>query len=266
MAALQDRSVLLTGAGSGLGLALLDRFVQEGANLTILERSPEKVAAVERRFGPEVRCVTGDVTSPADNQRAVDAALAAHGSLDVFIGNVGVWDFNASFLGTSPSDLARAFDEMYAVNVKGYLLGARACVDALRASFGCMIFTLSNASFYPGGGGVLYTSSKHAGVGLVRQLAYELAPEVRVNAVAPGGMATDLRGPKAFGQEKQSISDVMPIGEYMRNNSALQVHIEPADYTGPYVMLASEKDARTTTGVVIDVSSVGTPARPRPSP
>lgn len=66
-------------------------------------------------------------------------------------------------------------------------------------------FTLSNAAWYPGGGGPLYTASKHAATGLIRQLAYELAPKVRVNGVGPCGMATDLRGPQALGQSDTSI-------------------------------------------------------------
>lgn len=68
-----------------------------------------------------------------------------------------------------------------------------------------MIFTLSNAAWYPGGGGPLYTASKHAATGLIRQLAYELAPKVRVNGVGPCGMASDLRGPQALGQSETSI-------------------------------------------------------------
>jgi NAD(P)-dependent dehydrogenase (short-subunit alcohol dehydrogenase family) len=70
---------------------------------------------------------------------------------------------------------ATGLDELFAVNVKGYLLGARAAAEALRPTRGSMIFTLSNASFFPRDGGPLYTASEHAGLGLVRQLAYELA-------------------------------------------------------------------------------------------
>lgn len=114
------------------------------------------------------------------------------------MGNAGVWDFNTRLEKMDLAQLDASFDELFGVNVKGYLLAARAAAEALRASSGSMIFTLSNASFHAGGGGPLYVASKHAGLGLVRQLAFEFAPQVRVNAVAPGGTATALRGPASL--------------------------------------------------------------------
>ena len=88
--------------------------------------------------------------------------------------------------------LSRGFDELFAVNVKGYLLGVKAAVDALIESAGSVVLTASVASRNAGVGGAVYTASKHAVVGLVEQLAFELAPNVRVNGVAPGFMATPM--------------------------------------------------------------------------
>jgi 2,3-dihydroxy-2,3-dihydrophenylpropionate dehydrogenase/cis-2,3-dihydrobiphenyl-2,3-diol dehydrogenase len=73
------------------------------------------------------------------------------------------------------------------LNVKAYLLGAKAAVEPLRRTKDAIIFTASNAGFWPGGGGLLYMASKHAVVGLVKQLAYELAPDIRVNGHGLGG-------------------------------------------------------------------------------
>jgi NAD(P)-dependent dehydrogenase (short-subunit alcohol dehydrogenase family) len=254
---LTDQAVLVTGGASGLGRAIVERFVGEGARVAVFDRSAEKLAAL----GGEVVTFAGDVTSPADNTAAVAAAVDAFGKLDVFVGNAGIWDFFRPLADTPIEDLDRGFDELFAVNVKGYLLGARAAVDALRAGGGSMIFTLSNATFFPGGGGPLYTASKHAGLGLVRQLAYELAPYVRVNGVAPGAMATDLRGPGALGLDHTSITDAMPIDVIMKEHSALERVVVPADYVGAYVLLASRSGAPTATGSVLDISSFGTPRR-----
>lgn len=259
---LENTSVLVTGGGSGMGRAIVERFVEEGARVTVFDRSAEKLADVAEKYGDSVRTVRGDVTSAADNAAAVETAVGAFGGLDVFIGNAGVWDFSRSLMDSSPDDLAKGFDELFAVNVKGYLLGARASAEALREARGSMIFTLSNASFYPGGGGPLYTASKHAGAGLVKQLAFELSPEIRVNGVAPGGMATDLRGPDSLGLGDTKITDALPLRELMINHSALQREITAADYTGTYVLLGSRRNSASVTGTVFDISSFGTPRRP----
>ncbi|MGW3630312.1 3-(cis-5,6-dihydroxycyclohexa-1,3-dien-1-yl)propanoate dehydrogenase [Streptomyces sp. NPDC005122] len=261
---LHNTSVLVTGGGSGMGRAIVERFVEEGAHVTVFDRSTDKLEDVAEQLGERVRTVQGDVTSAADNAAAVDTAVDAFGALDVFIANAGVWDFSRSLLDTSPEDLAKGFDELFAVNVKGYLLGARASAEALRTSRGSMIFTLSNASFFPGGGGPLYTASKHAGAGLVKQLAFELSPEIRVNGVAPGGMATDLRGPDSLGLGDTKITDALPLRELMINHSALQREITAKDYVGTYVLLASRENSASVTGTVFDISSFGTPRRPGP--
>ncbi|WP_326837388.1 3-(cis-5,6-dihydroxycyclohexa-1,3-dien-1-yl)propanoate dehydrogenase [Amycolatopsis rhabdoformis] len=258
---LQGVCAIVTGAASGLGRAISRRFVAEGACVVAFDRSESGLAELKNELGAAAETVVGDVTSTADNRAAVITALTTFGSLDVFVGNAGIWDFQRSLEETDANELATAFDELFAVNVKGYLLGARAAVGALRASGGSMIFTLSNASFYPAGGGSLYTASKHAGLGLVRQLAYELAPAVRVNAVAPGGMATGLSGPAAMGLRDESISASFPIDDIMRRHGALRRAATPEDYVGAYVLLAS-KQSLTATGSVIDLSSVGTPSRP----
>ena len=112
-----------------------------------------------------------------------------------------------------------------------------------------MIFTVSNAGFWPGGGGPLYVASKHAVMGLVKQLAYELAPDVRVNGVAPGGMPSDLRGPKSLGLADKSWG-TMPVDRIMEQFSPLARAIAPADYTGHYVLLASRENSLTVTGSV----------------
>lgn len=258
---LDGASTLVTGGASGLGRAVVERFVAEGARVVVLDRSRDKLAEVAETFGDAVRTVAGDVTSHVDNSRACTVAEEAFGGLDTFVGNAGLWDFARSLLDTPADALAGGFDELFAVNVKGYLLGAKAAAPLLRRSRGSMIFTLSNAAFYPGpGGGPLYTAAKHAGLGLVRQFAYELAPEVRVNAVAPGGLATDIRGPGAMGFADRSITQEVPIDLIVREHSALRVAVRPEDCAGPYVLLASSESA-TTTGTVIDISTVGIPPR-----
>ncbi len=251
MRRLDGTVALITGAAAGLGLALTRRFVEEGARVTILDRSAERIAALRDQLDPNVvLLVQGDVTQYAANERAVGATLEKFGRLDVFIGNAALWDFSTSLMDLSPDVIDAAFDELFAVNVKGYLLGARAAAPALIDSRGSMIFTLSNAALYAGGGGPLYTASKHAGVGLVKQLAHELAPKVRVNAVAPTGMPTELVGPKSLGLHQRIMRENWD-GDAFASRVPLGFVPQAEDYTGPYVLLASGRDANTVTGVVL---------------
>jgi NAD(P)-dependent dehydrogenase (short-subunit alcohol dehydrogenase family) len=249
MGQLEGEVALVTGGGSGLGRAIVERFVEEGARVGVLEKSQEKADALSKALGDKVRAVQGDVTVAADNQRAVDETVEAFGKLDCLVGNAGVWDFNINVADVPLETLATAFDELFGVNVKGYVLSARAAVPALKATNGSMIFTVSNAGFYPGGGGVLYTTSKHAVMGMVKQLAWDLAPEIRVNGVAPGGMITDLRGVPSLGMADLKIGDVMNP-EMAKSFMPLGFMPEAEDYVGHFVLLANRRDSRTATGTV----------------
>jgi cis-2,3-dihydrobiphenyl-2,3-diol dehydrogenase len=116
------------------------------------------------------------------------------------------------------------------------------------------VFTVSNAGFDPAGGGPLYTASKHAVVGLIRQLAYELAPAVRVNGVAPGPIETDLRGAEALGQADRSISSLNLSAVAVAGLPLARVPA-PADYAGGFVFLASRRDSRPATGGVVSLDT-----------
>jgi NAD(P)-dependent dehydrogenase (short-subunit alcohol dehydrogenase family) len=246
---LPGQVALVTGGGSGLGRAIVERFVEEGARVGVLELSSGKVESLRADFGDVVTVVQGDAVSLADNKAAVDQTVAAFGQLDTFVGNAAVWDFGRSLADIPADAVAEAFDEVFDLNVKAYLLGAKASLPALRESAGSIIFSLSNAAFYAGGGGPLYTASKHAVVGLVKQLAYELAPRIRVNGVAPGGMSTDLRGPRALGLAGTAIGSLLHE-DAMRAYNALGIAASPRDYTGHYVLLASRQNNRTVTGAI----------------
>lgn len=251
MAEVGQDVVLITGGAAGLGAALARRFIQEGARVVVLDRSAEQLDLIRQELGTdEAAFVLGDVTDLDANEHAVAVAVEKFGRLDVFIGNAALWDFSVSLLDLPRDRVSEAFDEVFSVNVKGYLLGARAAAPELVKSRGSIIFTLSNAALYPSGGGPLYVASKHAGVGLTKQLAYELAPHVRVNAVAPSGMATGLSGPRALGQQKDTMRDKWD-DEGFASRVPLGFVPKVEDYIGGYLFLASRSEAATVTGVVL---------------
>lgn len=252
MSWLTGRVALVTGGAAGIGLAVVERFLSEGAQVGVLDRSVGDLAGLGYADG-KLRAVTGDVTSYADNVTAVHETVDAFGKLDVFVGNAGIFDYFASLMSFDGDDLGGAFDEIFSVNVKGYLLGARAAVpELLKSDAPSIIFTVSNSGFYTSGGGPLYTASKHAVVGVVRELAYELAPKIRVNGVAPGGTITGLRGIEDLGQGETVLSSVPGIADMMSTTNPLQYAQQPADHAGLYVLLASADNSRAVTGVVIN--------------
>jgi NAD(P)-dependent dehydrogenase (short-subunit alcohol dehydrogenase family) len=247
---LENKVALVTGGASGLGRAIVERFIEEGANVGVLDRARERNAELAKEFGDRVEAITGDVTNLADNHRAVAETVRRFGRLDCFTGNAGIWDFSVSLADLPDDRIGQSFDELFGVNVKGYLLGAKAAYRELAKTRGSIIYTVSNAGFYPCGGGPLYTASKHAVVGLIRQLAYELAPKIRVNGVAPGVIPTDLRGPASLAMAERSIAQV-PLKEMVEGGLPLGKLPAPRDYTGSYVLLASAENSSTATGGVI---------------
>jgi NAD(P)-dependent dehydrogenase (short-subunit alcohol dehydrogenase family) len=255
MSKLANNVTLITGAGSGLGRAVLVRFLTEGARVGVLEHCPQKAAQLEAEFGDAVAVTVGDVGSAADNAAAVAATISAFGRLDTFIGNAGVWDFATSLREVPLESYSEAFDQLFHVNVKGLVLGARASLEALLESAGSMIFTLSNGAFFAGGGGALYVASKHAIRGLIAQLAWELQGQVRVNGVAPGAMSTDLGGVAALGQQNFSLHNLIVSlgGEAGFAKLIGRSHVPlPDDYVAAYVLLASNESS-TTTGAVFEM-------------
>ena len=248
---LDGRRALVVGAGSGIGRAVASAFLAEGARVAVLEKDAAKCEALRDEL-PDVPVVTGDATTRRDNEAAVQAALDAFDGLDTLVNCVGIFDFYRG-LGELDADLIdEAFDEMFSVNVKSHLHAVKAALPALRASGrGSVILTESTSAYYPGRGGVLYVSSKFAVQGLVTTLAYELAPDIRVNGVAPGGTrGTDLRGLSSLGLDSRRLDDTPGREAELAGRVPLKVALSGEDHAWSYVFLASDR-ARGITGDVV---------------
>lgn len=252
MRSLEDYVSLVTGGAAGLGLAIVERYIQEGARVVVLDKNQQGLEILKARFGADIEVFRGDVRSFADNEKAVELAVSSFGKLDVFVGNAGIWDYSASLASLDPEVIDEAFDEIFGINTKGYIFGVKAALAELVKSRGSVILTLSNASFYPGGGGPLYTASKHASRGLVAQLSHEFAPYVRVNGVAPGAIHSDLRGAKSLGQEHQSINDI-PLEEYVKDALPLGRLPKTEEYASSYVYFADRASSGFATGSIINI-------------
>ena len=91
---LEGQVAIVTGGASGLGRAIVERFIGEGARVGVLDRAKEKSEQLQSELGDRVLTVLGDVTALEDNQRVVDATVRRFGKLDCFVGNAGIWDFS----------------------------------------------------------------------------------------------------------------------------------------------------------------------------
>jgi NAD(P)-dependent dehydrogenase (short-subunit alcohol dehydrogenase family) len=255
MSRLDGQVALVTGGGSGIGRAVVARFVEEGARVGVMERVASRAEQLRAEFGDAVIGIAGDVSLIDDNRRAVAETVSAFGQLDVFVGNAGVFDVYAAFADLTEEAIAQAYEELFGVNVRGCIFGARAALPELRKTAGSMIFTASVAGLNSGGGGALYTATKHAVVGLIKELAVELGPDIRVNGVAPGGTMTDLRGLATLHQDDSSQFANPAIADRLRAGNPLRMALQPDDLAGAYAFLASRRDARGITGSIITVDA-----------
>jgi len=249
---LQGRVAMVTGAAEGIGRAVALRYLAEGAaGVVALDRDAQGLATLQAQAPGRVHPVAGDVREHDVHVRAVASACERFGGLDVLVANAGLFDFRRPLRSYTAESLASTMDELFAVNLRGYLYAAMAAREALAARHGCIIATASVASFHAGGGGILYTMGKHAVVGLVRQLALELAPQIRVNGVGPGGTLTGLRGTDALGQSARAIN-AHPESFDARVGAAVPLGFaqRPEHHTGLYVLLASATEAAAVTGEI----------------
>jgi NAD(P)-dependent dehydrogenase (short-subunit alcohol dehydrogenase family) len=238
---LHGKRSLIVGAGSGIGRAVVQAFLAEGAEVAVLELDAAKCVELEAA-APGMAVMQGNATSAADAQRAIDTCGQLWGGLDVLVNCVGVFDFYRPLGQIETDALGGAFDEVFRANVLSQLAPARAALPLLRASGGSIILTSSSSGFHPGRGGILYVASKFAVRGCVISLAHELAPDVRVNGVAPGGvLGTDLRGAAALGQAQRRVTDGPERVRDLENLTPLKLAMSPADMAGSYVFLASDE-------------------------
>src|SRR5215213_4618416 len=254
MTLLDDHVVLITGSGSGLGLGIARHFQQEGAQLALLEYDADKVTTLRDEFGDDVVVVHGDVRSLDDLERCRDEIVARFGRLTAVVGAQGIWDGNVRLRDIPANRVDSLLDEVFAVNVKGYALTARVFLDLLDAEQGALVLTCSQAAFAADGGGIAYTASKGAVRSLVNQLSFELAPRIRVNAVAPTGIAnSQLRGRAALDLQDSKQSDI-PADAFRQQFewlAPMQHMPSPEEYGPLYAFLASRQNTIMTGQTVL---------------
>lgn len=253
---LNGEVAIVTGGASGIGLAVVRRYVAEGAKVLVADIDETALKETKAELGDAVAVTVADARVMDDNKRIVELTVETFGKLDIFVANAGMGDRFTELIDIPDDKVADAYQQVFDINVKGVILGAKAAMKELVRTNGSFIVTLSNSSFYPDGGGVMYISSKHAALGIVRQLAHEFAPWVRVNAVAPGGTKTNIRIPEAYGTDENG----KPIRAHTHPSNTdsevervtpLRTHSDPYDHTAAFVLVASRDQGKAMTGSVI---------------
>ncbi len=231
----EDRNVIVTGAGRGIGRAIARRFASEGADVLCLGRTLEPLEETVALCGSGW-AFSADVSRRDEVQRAVDAALDRWGRIDVLVNNAGV-DDETPFLEMDPD----RWDAVIGTNLTGVFLMSQAVARAMRDSGGVILHNISiDAS---GGDGTFasYNASKAGLLGLNRTMALELAQHgIRVNGVSPGFTHTDMTenavGPKLMAYLNGSFERV-PMRRLVR----------PDEIAAAFAFLASD-DASGITG------------------
>jgi 3-oxoacyl-[acyl-carrier protein] reductase len=192
---LKGRTALVTGGASGIGLATVTRLAELGASVALnhLPGDPAGPAAAARLVGRrlEVSAVAGDVSRPGAAEEMVGEAIAGLGRLDFLVNNAGTPGTREPIPAARLDAMTEDFWQLIlSTNLLGPFRCARAAAEALRAARGAVVNVASIAGLHSLGSSIAYGASKAGLVNLTRNLARALAPEVRVNAVAPGHVET----------------------------------------------------------------------------
>ncbi|OWV74525.1 2-hydroxypropyl-CoM dehydrogenase [Rhizobium sp. R634] len=191
-----NKVVIITGAGSGMGRAMVGEFISRGARVAAMDINLERAKeTVDRLSDPSMAfALQVDVSDQDSAKRGVDAVIARWGRVDLLCNNAGILDGHATAHEVSLAD----WNRVLAVNLTGPFLMARAVIpQMLTQGKGAIINTSSTSGFSAAGGGSAYTASKHGVIGLTRQLTFEYgARGIRVNSICPGATATPLALPE----------------------------------------------------------------------
>ncbi len=235
---LQDRVALVIGAARGIGEGIAQRFVEEGARVTIADTEVEAGKATAARLKGRFAAI--DVSQKADAERAVAETLSAYGRLDILVQNAGIYPWTL-IENTDPDE----WDKVLAVNLKGTFLAAQAALPHMKArKSGRMIFTSSITGprvTSPGHGH--YSASKAGINGFIKAAALEFSGYgITVNGIEPGNILTE--GMKAHRSAAfiKSMEDAVPLGRLGT----------PRDIANAALFLASD-DASYITGTTIIV-------------
>ena len=240
---LKDQVAIVTGAGTGMGRAIAERFAAEGAKVLVNYRASkdaaEEVVAGIREKGGEADACQANVAVDAEARKMVADAEQRWGRLDVLVNNAGWSKVTPHHQLEDLTD--EIWDRTLNTNLRGAFYATRAAVPLLRKSgAGSVINNTSASAWHAAGSSIVYSASKAAMVNMTKSLARVLAPEIRVNAIAPGLVRTRFAG------WPDSTFDEGP------KNTPLQRIATAEEVAAVVLFLAADATAITAETILID--------------
>ncbi len=245
---LQDKIAIITGSTSGIGKATAELFATEGAKVVIVGRKLDEAQA-EADFinqqGGEALAVKADVSQPAEIEAMIAKTIDTFGRLDILVNNAGIMDKNQSVEEITDADWQKIVD----TNITSVLIASKEAIKAFKQqkSAGTIVNIASVGGLNGSRAGVMYTASKHAVVGITKNIGFFYAQEgIRCNAIAPGGVNTNI------------MSGLMDdLSEFGNSRTSLGLQTvprmgEPIEIAKAVLFLASEQ-ASFVNGTVLTV-------------
>lgn len=244
---LKNKTALITGGGTGLGRAVTLKLAKEGMNVAIIysrsKDDAEKTARDAEAFGIKAITVKADVSVPGEAENMVTEVVKVFGRLDLLVNNAGttkVVPFK-DLDGLNEEDWLR----LYKTNTVSTFIASRAAAKVMRKTGGGHIInTVSIAGIRPSGSSIAYAVSKAAQIHTTKCLAVALAPDIKVNGVAPGLLLT--RWADGFSGEQIEI---------IKNSTLLKKTADVEDCAAMYINLA-KNDSMTGQIIIIDAGQV----------
>jgi len=237
MRGLQGKGVLVTGGASGIGAATAARFLEEGAKVCVLDWDARASAAIRKALPKLAGTVAADVSRLAEVKEAFAEAVRLLGRVDVLINNAGI-SVRHAFLDITPEE----WDRVLGVDLTGvFHVAQTAARHMVERGGGVILHTASTNGivghlFYAD-----YNACKAGVIELTRSMALELAPKVRVNAVAPGYVLTPMQRAEYTDAMLEEVNRKIPLGR----------HATPEEIAGLFAYLASDDGAYLTGQVFV---------------